>query len=54
LGPQLPNYPYEVFVGRVEGEPDADGWQTVVERRLNPGDNTVTDGITFKAKDANA
>lgn len=55
LGPLLPpGYPYEVFVGRVESEPDANGWQTVVERRLNPGDNTVVDGISWKAKDMNA
>lgn len=53
---RAPEYmmPYEVFVGRVEDDPDADGWQTVVERRLNPSDNSISDGVTFKAKDVNA
>lgn len=54
LGPTLPTYPYETFIGRVEGEPDINGWQPVVERRLNPEDDTIIDGVNWVAKDINS
>ena len=54
LGPMLPVYPYETFIGRVEGEPDADGWQPVVERRINPETNEIIDGTSWQGRDINS